>query len=359
MTTFGKNLTRYRRAAGLTQEALAEALGVSRQAVGKWEAGAAYPEAEKLPPLADMLHCSLDALLRGAEEPESAAEPEDGAREENARAEETAAPEERAADPAAAAARFCESAEGRLAFENYDAHKNRFALKIAVGVALILTGVSALLLLETRSEGIGVFALLSFIAAAVVLFITAGTAESAFWRTFPAVPDLYGAEEMARFQKLFGPGIAVGVVVILLAVALLVLGEDRLGENAAAAAFLMAVAGGVSVLVYLGIQHGKYFPERRQWGLILPDEDDMDEGIAAAIEEQVDRELGRAMRQERTAAAGPDWDGAIMLAATGIFLLAGFLFSAWAVAWVIFPLSGILCGIAECLGRKKQKEEAQ
>ena len=120
----------------------------------------------------------------------------------------------------------------------------------------------------------------------------------------------------------------------------------------------MAVAGGVSVLVYLGIQHGKYFPERRQWGLILPDEDDMDEGIAAAIEEQVDRELGRAMRQERTA-AGPDWDGAIMLAATGIFLLAGFLFSAWAVAWVIFPLSGILCGIAECLGRRRKKEEAQ
>ena len=352
MTTFGKNLTRYRRAAGLTQEALAEALGVSRQAVGKWEAGAAYPEAEKLPPLADMLHCSLDALLRGAEEPESAAEPEDGAREGGAAAPAAAS------DPAAAAARFCESPEGRLAFENYDAHKNRFALKIAVGVALILTGVSALLLLETRSEGIGVFALLSFIAAAVVLFITAGTAESAFWRMFPAVPDLYGAEEKARFQKLFGPGIAVGVVVILLAVALLVLGEDRLGEHVAAAAFLMAVAGGVSVLVYLGIQHGKYFPERRQWGLILPDEDDMDEGIAAAIEEQVDRELGRAMRQERTA-AGPDWDGAIMLAAAGIFLLAGFLFSAWAVAWVVFPLGGILCGIAECLGRKKQKEEAQ
>ena len=320
--------------------------------MGKWEAGAAYPEAEKLPPLADMLHCSLDALLRGAEEPESAAEPEDGDREGAAAAPEAAA------DPAAAAARFCESPEGRLAFENYDAHKNRFALKIAVGVALILTGVSALLLLETRSEGIGVFALLSFIAAAVVLFITAGTGESAFWRTFPAVPDLYEAEEKARFQKLFGPGIAVGVVVILLAVALLVLGEDRLGENAAAAAFLMAVAGGVSVLVYLGIQHGKYFPERRQWGLILPDEDDMDEGIAAAIEEQVDRELGRAMRQERTA-AGPDWDGAIMLAAAGIFLLAGFLFSAWAVAWVVFPLGGILCGIAECLGRKKQKEEAQ
>ena len=39
MTKFGENLMRYRRKAGLTQEALAEALGVSRQAVGKWESG--------------------------------------------------------------------------------------------------------------------------------------------------------------------------------------------------------------------------------------------------------------------------------------------------------------------------------
>ena len=52
--------------------------------------------------------------------------------------------------------------------------------------------------------------------------------------------------------------------------------------------------------------------------------------------------------------------GSVLMAAiSGIFLLAGFLFSAWAVAWVVFPLGGILCGIAECLGRKKQKEEAQ
>ena len=79
MTKFGENLMRYRRKAGLTQEALAEALGVSRQAVGKWESGATYPETEKLPLLADVLGCSLDALLRGdgEEEPEETdAEPE-------------------------------------------------------------------------------------------------------------------------------------------------------------------------------------------------------------------------------------------------------------------------------------------
>ena len=39
MMNFARTLAHYRRAAGLTQEALAEAVGVSRQAVGKWESG--------------------------------------------------------------------------------------------------------------------------------------------------------------------------------------------------------------------------------------------------------------------------------------------------------------------------------
>ena len=39
MSIFSQNLPKLRRRAGYTQEGLAEALGVSRQAVGKWEAG--------------------------------------------------------------------------------------------------------------------------------------------------------------------------------------------------------------------------------------------------------------------------------------------------------------------------------
>lgn len=342
MMNFAKTLAHYRRAAGLTQEALAEAVGVSRQAVGKWESGAAYPEAEKLPLLADVLHCSLDALLRG-----------EGV-EISGQSEAEEAPE----DPGAAARRFCESEEGRVAFERYDAHKNRFALKITVGVALVLTGVSALILLEERSEGLGVFALLSFVAAAVVLFITAGLSESAFWRTFPVVPNLYAPEERMRFQKIFGGGLAAGVAVIIMAVALMVVGQNLLGENNAVAVFMLMVAGGVGAIVYLGIQHSKYFPEKQKEGLILPDDDDMDEQIAAAIEEKVDRELARALQEEKRTMDGPDWDGAIMLTATGIFLLAGFVFHAWAVAWVVFPLGGILCGIVDSLRRKGAKKGA-
>ena len=62
MTTGGK-LAKLRREQNLTQEQLAELLGVSRQAISKWESGAAYPETEKLIRLGKLYHCSMDYLL--------------------------------------------------------------------------------------------------------------------------------------------------------------------------------------------------------------------------------------------------------------------------------------------------------
>src|ERR1700738_4394280 len=45
---FGQAMLTLRTSIGLTQAGLAELLGVSRRAVGKWEAGGAYPKAEHL-----------------------------------------------------------------------------------------------------------------------------------------------------------------------------------------------------------------------------------------------------------------------------------------------------------------------
>ena len=53
MTTLGSKLSALRRARGLSQEQLAEAIGVSRQAVSKWELDAAAPEIDKIKSLAD------------------------------------------------------------------------------------------------------------------------------------------------------------------------------------------------------------------------------------------------------------------------------------------------------------------
>lgn len=53
-----------RRKSGLSQEELADKLEVSRQAVSKWETGAAVPTTETLVQLADFFGVSLDFLLR-------------------------------------------------------------------------------------------------------------------------------------------------------------------------------------------------------------------------------------------------------------------------------------------------------
>lgn len=73
MSYFPENLSLLRRRAGYTQESLAEALNVSRQAVSKWESGQTMPEADKLLALADLLGCTLDQLMREAPARESRA----------------------------------------------------------------------------------------------------------------------------------------------------------------------------------------------------------------------------------------------------------------------------------------------
>ena len=48
----------------ITQEKLAERMGVSRQTVSKWETGEGIPELDKLLELSKIFSCSLDALLK-------------------------------------------------------------------------------------------------------------------------------------------------------------------------------------------------------------------------------------------------------------------------------------------------------
>lgn len=58
-----EKITLYRKKNGLSQEELAEKIGVSRQAVSKWETGDALPEITKLKSLADTFNVTVDFLL--------------------------------------------------------------------------------------------------------------------------------------------------------------------------------------------------------------------------------------------------------------------------------------------------------
>ena len=60
---FSEKIVRLRKTKGMTQEELALAVGVSRQAVYKWECGQSYPEVAKLLELKLLFGISIDDLL--------------------------------------------------------------------------------------------------------------------------------------------------------------------------------------------------------------------------------------------------------------------------------------------------------
>ena len=294
MNHFPENLSQLRREAGYTQESLAEAMGVSRQAVSKWESGQAMPEAATLVDLADLLGCSLDRLMR-EELPGSLPTP--------------VLPAEEAPD------------NGEGLYAAWCAQVDRFSAMVAAGVTLILLGLSATMALEGiwgDRDG-NALPLLGAVAVAVFLFIIGAIAYADFQKTYPDMPDCCLPEARAALQRRFRVGIAAAVAGILVDVTLLaalqVLFPVETLEPLLVALFLFILAGCVGVIVYLGIQTQKY--DLKSYGGKKKD--------------------------------GPDVAGAIMLTATAIYLVLGFTRNLWHPGWVVFPIGGIICGIIESL----------
>lgn len=65
MESIGNRISKFRKAKGLTQEELANQLGVSSQAVSKWENDASCPDISLLPQLCKVLGVTADELLTG------------------------------------------------------------------------------------------------------------------------------------------------------------------------------------------------------------------------------------------------------------------------------------------------------
>ena len=59
----GDNIRNFRKRNDLTQEALADRLGVTYQSISRWENGTTYPDLELIPAIADMLSVTVDELL--------------------------------------------------------------------------------------------------------------------------------------------------------------------------------------------------------------------------------------------------------------------------------------------------------
>lgn len=65
--SFQEKLQVLRRERGLSQENLAESIGISRQAIAKWESGKSYPDVNNLIQLSDLFKVSIDKLVRDEE----------------------------------------------------------------------------------------------------------------------------------------------------------------------------------------------------------------------------------------------------------------------------------------------------
>lgn len=294
MTYFAENLAALRKRAGYTQETLAEALGVSRQAVGKWESGQGLPEAATLLDLADLLGCSLDQLMR---QPLSNGEAE---------AAENEAPA--GDDPAAL-------------WAVYRQHMERFSRMIALGVTLILLGVALTVAMAARfASGLVALPVLLAVAVAVFFFVFGGLDHSNFEKAYPVQPPCPYPDETATFDAKFRGGMAAAIAGILVSVVLLVVATVLFVRNEfmlilAVAGFMVLLAACVGTIVWLGIRYSMYHPEPEQ-------------------------------------PHGRDISGAIMLTATAIFLFLGFTQNLWHPGWVVFPIGGIVCGIVESLQKK-------
>lgn len=332
--SFADNLVYLRQHYGVTQEGLAEQLGVSRQTVSKWEAGTNYPEMDKLLALCDLFHVNLDDLMRGS---------------------------------------VSVAKQGDT--ERYDAHMNRYDLSIALGVACILVGVGMQVLLDALGwpSNISTVAFLSLVVVGVVVLIVGGLNHGEFKRRNPAIEPRYAADVLERFSRRFPIFIAGGVGLILLDVIMLIgFSPDDSSidlvrgihlEELIVAPFMFVMAVAVGTLIWATMQKSKYelseltyIARRRDLGADLP---------ATAVVKSPER-----VRGERIMGVAC---GVIMLLAAIVFLVWGFvpMFSqigwdgidkwalkeairagqgGFAVSWIAFPVGGILCGIVWMVG---------
>ena len=74
MNDFAQRIITLRKELSMTQEQLAQELGITAQAVSKWETGQSYPDSTLLPKLAEVFHVRVDELLGVAQQQDEEAE---------------------------------------------------------------------------------------------------------------------------------------------------------------------------------------------------------------------------------------------------------------------------------------------
>lgn len=399
--SFKENLRYLRGSRNMTQEQLAMLLGVSRQAISKWESEKAYPEMDKLLMLCDMFGVTLDDLVMGDVRASAGC---GGARRVDLAADtDGVAASVGVADAAVGAvpgvigfaasqvAGMSDSGESdaqgaktgvQLSVSpesdtrdgtdipqsvprhivqdvvGYDSHMRRFAWLIAIGVAAIILGVAVGMLFSPEGSVLGpspvndVLVTVCTLVGAMVglaLLIPAGIMHGDFRRRHPYVQDFYTNEDKSRASVVLAIGVAIGAVLILAGVCVRVFCDEFVADGDAGwpdSVLLACVAAAVFCFIMSGMTHDKVNVDKYNREA---EEESVREG--RSVPHPTMSESDRFYRRLTGAICG-----VIMLLATVVALLMLFLGTAgsdadaWMkVFWVPWPIGGVLCGVVDII----------
>lgn len=311
---FSEKLVYLRKKSGLTQEALAEALGVSRQSVSKWEAAGAMPEMAKIIEISKYFHVSTDFLLLDSMDPS-----EDG---EDQPAEE---------------------ALSSVALEDADAYMNYLAdraPKVALAVSLfILSAIPPILAGIADTDAaytLGIIATLAVVAVGVFLLVYGPKMPDDFEAFDEPVDTAYGVDGVVKKRKenyapLHSRRLSAGIILCILSAAPMLFssaaGRGDAFTTTGFAATLCIVAAGVFFIVRTSVIEAGF----------------------DKILEQGDYTRRKKIARRRTAPIQRAYYLSMLL----IFLALSFYTNKWQWTWILWPgaaLVNVICrSIAESI----------
>lgn len=303
-----------RKKAGMSQEELAEKLGVSRQSVSKWEGAQSTPDLNRILELSQIFGVTTDYLLK--DEIEAA---------DNV--------QEHTPDDSEPPLRRVSMSEANSFLDE----NSRHALRIASGVFLCIMCAVPLIILggatnenEVVTSTIGVPLLFLMIAGGVALFVISGLKMKRYsYLSNEGIDTEYGVSGMVRekreaYQPKHILWLVLGIVLLIIAV-LPVIFLSFINDKA-----VISVIGVPLLFLFIGI--GTFLIVHT--GIISS-------GFNKLLEEE-------DYKRDRKANGGDEFSGAVQgifwLLVTGGFLAYSFITGDWGRSWIVWPVAGVISG---------------
>lgn len=310
----GDKITNLRKKNGMSQEELAEKLGVSRQSISKWESSQSIPDLNRILELGRVFGVSTDYLLK-----------DDMEDVEYSYSDEAAADRVKVSIDEANSYMDARIKQGK-------ATALGVMLCILSPVILIFLGALSkfplwgVTVTEAAAAGIGITVLLLMVAAAVTVFIVSGNRMKPYKYLLEGEFELeYGvsgiiAEKRAAYENKYTVSTAAAVALCILSAVPLILTGVFAASDLLLIAFTDLLLILVSVAVYIFIYTGS---KMSGYKLLMQDDE-----YTPANREQNKKisELG----------------GIYWALVTAVYLLWSFISNNWDLTWLVWPVAGLI-----------------